>query len=121
MARLSMTRWSITTMPKIMPKIQTLSPALRGMTWHYRILRHPDGTLALHETFCDAEDRMTSYTARPVSFVVYADEGREALIQSLQRALRDAIERPILDIPDVPEVAEVEFPSKGRFVFDASR
>jgi hypothetical protein len=67
------------------------------MTWHYRVLRHPDGTLALHEVYCDEAGRPNRYTAQPVSFAVDADEGAEALLQAMRCALNDATTRPILD------------------------
>lgn len=68
------------------------------MTWNYRVLRHPDGALALHEVYYDASGRPDRYTAVPVSFAVDADEGLTGLIASLERALNDARERPILDV-----------------------
>jgi len=72
-------------------------------TWHYRFLRYTDGTLALHEVYCDEEGRPNGYTTRPISFAVDADEGHDGLVQSMKMALRDAVERPILDVPDLPE------------------
>ena len=75
-------------------------------TWHYRVLRYTDGTLALHEVYCVEEGRPNGYTARPISFAVDADEGHDGLVQSMKPALRDAIERPILDVPDLPEAAK---------------
>jgi len=66
-------------------------------TWHYRILRHEDGALALHEVYCDEAGEPTRCTVNPVSFGADADEGRDGVVQSLTRALRDARERPILD------------------------
>jgi hypothetical protein len=48
----------------------------------------------------------TATTARPISFAVDADEGHAGLVQSMKLALRDAIERPILDVPDLPEAAK---------------
>jgi hypothetical protein len=77
-------------------------------TWHYRVLRYTDGTLALHEVYCDEEGRPNGYTARPISFAVDADEGHAGLVQSMKLALRDAIERPILDVPDLPEGSDTQ-------------
>ena len=73
------------------------------MTWNYRILRYTDGTLALHEVYYDEAGQVKNYTARPISFAVDADEGHDGLVQSMKLALRDAIDRPILDVPDLPE------------------
>jgi hypothetical protein len=71
------------------------------MSWHYRILRHPDGTLALHEVYCDEAGRPNRYTEQPVSFSVDADEGADALVDAMKLALHDAINRPILDVSDI--------------------
>jgi hypothetical protein len=38
------------------------------MTWNYRVLRHPDGHLALHEVYYDKAGKPISYTARPIHF-----------------------------------------------------
>ena len=67
------------------------------MSWHYRVLRHPDGTLALHEVHGDERDRPHSYTEQPVGFVADAEEGLAGIVGALEMALRDARERPILD------------------------
>lgn len=66
-------------------------------SWHYRVIRQSDGLLGLHEVYCDDDGRPHSYTATPVGFVSDADEGLDGLIVSLERALRDARTRPILD------------------------
>jgi len=50
------------------------------MSWHYRILRHPDGILALHEVYCDGAGRPNRYTEQPISFAVDADEGAESTV-----------------------------------------
>jgi hypothetical protein len=39
---------------------------------------------------------------------VDADEGHAGLVQSMKLALRDAIERPILDVPDLPEGSDTQ-------------
>jgi hypothetical protein len=70
---------------------------------HYRVLRYTDGTLALHEVYCDEEGRPNGYTARPISLAVDGDEGHDGLVQSMQMALGDATDRLILDVPDLPE------------------
>lgn len=67
------------------------------MSWHYRVLRHPDGWLALHEVHCDETGRPHSYTTEAVSFGANADEGLDCIVHALEMALKDARERPILD------------------------
>lgn len=71
------------------------------MTWHYRVLRHPDGSLALHEVFCDEAGRPDRYTEQSISFSVDADEGLGDLIAMLHTAAADAISRPILDTSEI--------------------
>jgi hypothetical protein len=88
------------------------------MTWNYRVLRYTDGTLALHEVFYDDEGRPNGYTARPISFAVDADEGHDGLIQSMKMALGDAIERPILDVPDLPGTPVQQEPLNGNTSYD---
>jgi hypothetical protein len=71
------------------------------MAWNYRVLRHPDGHLALHEVYYDNAGKPISYTAKPIHFAVDEDEGLPGLTASLELALRDAKERPILDISEI--------------------
>lgn len=57
------------------------------MSWNYRVLRHEDGSFALHEVY-----------------------------DSLERALRDARERPVLDAVDIGKRGlnnSLEFGSAG--------
>ena len=69
------------------------------MTWNYRIIVF--GTYdALHEVYYDDEGRPTGYTASPATFLIDADEFKDepdALVKSLEMALRDALELPMLD------------------------
>lgn len=67
------------------------------MSWSYRILRHPDGSVALHEVYFHEDGQPHSYAEPPASFVLDGDEGPQGIIASLERALRDARERPVLD------------------------
>lgn len=67
------------------------------MSWNYRVLRHLDGSLALHEVYY-RKGKPVSCTLNPVCFGVDGDEGLQGLIASLELALRDARERPILDV-----------------------
>lgn len=67
------------------------------MSWHYRILRHSDGSLALHEVYCDAKGRPNRYTTNPACFAADAAEGAEGIVSALRHALSDAMNRPILD------------------------
>ncbi|WP_428535077.1 hypothetical protein [Rhodopila sp.] len=73
------------------------------MTWHYRVLRHPGGLLALHEVYCDEAGRPNGYTGQPMSFCADADDGPDGIITYLERALSDAKNRPILATSDFQE------------------
>jgi hypothetical protein len=69
-------------------------------TWNYRIIKH-DGAdnaghewFGLHEVYTD--DRGLSWTENPLSFVCDTEEGSEGIIKSLEMALADARNRPVL-------------------------
>lgn len=75
------------------------------MTWHYRLILH-DGDLrglwiGLHEVYFEG-DTVTGWTEDAVAFQCDAEEGPEGLIRSLEQALRDARERPMLRESDLP-------------------
>ena len=67
------------------------------ITWNYRILRHEDRTFALHEVYYDETGEPRAYTAEPIGFYADEEEGPDAIVASLEMALRDARERPILN------------------------
>lgn len=72
------------------------------MTWNYRVLRHEDGSLALHEVYYDKAGRPRGFTRDPVGFAVDAEEGLAGLTASFEQALQDARKRPILDVAEIP-------------------
>jgi hypothetical protein len=51
------------------------------MSWNYRIVRHPNGDLALHEVYYDEAGRPDGVTAAPVGFAADAEEGVGGLIR----------------------------------------
>ena len=70
------------------------------MTWSRRAIRHDDGRLALHRV--DDEGRAAGRRPeRPVGLAVDADESVEEIERSLRTALRDLLERPILDVVEI--------------------
>lgn len=71
------------------------------MSWNYRVIRHEDGTLALHEVYYDEAGTPVMYTVEPANFAVDADEGLSDLIAALETALRDAKERPVLNAQEI--------------------
>ena len=70
-------------------------------TWNYRVVRHGRGTesewLGLHEVHYE-DGKPVGATAEPVRFV--SDVSIEDLVASLERALSDSRERPVLDFED---------------------
>lgn len=67
------------------------------MTWNYRIVRTEtkDGPMwDLHEVYYDDAGRPIARTADPTDFG--SDEGPEGVIASLEMALSDAKNRPVL-------------------------
>ena len=77
------------------------------MTWNYRIVRHADGNLALHEVYYDDSGWPTNRTAEPISFACDAEEGTAGIISSLQMALRDA-RQPVLDDAEIFDARSAE-------------
>ncbi len=88
------------------------------MPWNYRIVRyreHPEaGSLpdesiqayGLHEVFYNSQGEAYAMTAQPCSFAsdYFDDTGATPItdiIASLERALRDAKNRPVFDEPEV--------------------
>lgn len=64
------------------------------MTWNYRILDH--GThFDLHEVYYDNAGRPAGWAAEPLNI---ASETPEELIESLELALNDARNRPVLKV-----------------------
>jgi len=82
------------------------------MSWDYRIVRCRDGWFGLHEVHYDDDDRPTGMN--PAYFQVRAEDGPQAIVESLQMALRDAMGRRILreaetwpEEPEKPDEAEM--------------
>lgn len=71
------------------------------MTWNYRIIQHKEGHFALHEVYYNEAGKPDGLTDSPVSFGADKDEGPEGIITSLELALKDARERPVLNISDI--------------------
>lgn len=69
------------------------------MTWNYRIVRHADGSLALHEVYYDSEGTPSARSSEPTFFVVDEEEGSEGLIKSLEMALESVKKHGVLDDP----------------------
>lgn len=81
------------------------------MTWNYRILRHRDGTLALHEVYYDEQGQPRAYTERPAGFAVDPEDGPEGVQAALETALRDARERPVLDAETIADPGAIKIQS----------
>ena len=76
------------------------------MTWNYRIIRRKNGSFGLHEVFYDEAGTPHSMTVDPVEFAADAEEGEQGIIASLETALRDARNRPVLDERNFPTEEE---------------
>ena len=68
--------------------------------------RYDDGDVGLHEVYYDDQGTPVMMTEQPVGFVASAEEGAQGLIRSLELALQDAQNRPILDSRDIPGTIE---------------
>ena len=80
------------------------------MTWNYRIVRHPQSWLALHEVYYGEDGQPNGYGENPASFGANEDEGTAGIIRALEMALRDARERPVFDpeAPTPPQTPDVD-------------
>jgi hypothetical protein len=71
--------------------------------WNYRLIHH-DGEpqwIGLHEVYY-ADGEVDSWTIEPVSFSCdYEDDGKNSLIKSLEMALNDARNKPMLTLSAV--------------------
>lgn len=69
--------------------------------WNYRVIRYADGGYGLHEVYYNIEgDNKESWTLEPISFTCGEEEGQQGIVESLKRALRDAENRPVLQIDE---------------------
>lgn len=64
------------------------------MSWNYRVIRYEKGGFGLHEVFYDEAGKPNGMTEKPIEFV---GDTLDDLTGSLEMALRDARERPVLD------------------------
>ena len=73
------------------------------MTWNYRIVRYrnPEHGYGLHEVYYDQFSTIVNIGAAPASFVAHPEEGAAGIIKSLERALKEAQERPVLNESDL--------------------
>lgn len=76
------------------------------MTWNYRIVCYKlSGHFGLHEVFYDDQGQPVGMTARAIGFSCDKEEGPQAIISSLQSALRDAGGKPVLAEGDIVQAA----------------
>lgn len=69
--------------------------------WNYRALKHPDGTVAIHEVFYGEDGKPDSCSAEPTGFV---GDSLEDLKSNLELAKRGLVER-VLDYENFDEGA----------------
>ena len=78
-------------------------------SWNYRIIRYADGGYGLHEVgydhdICPTAPRCAceaqTYAVEPADFVCDEEEGYTGIIASLKRAIEDAENNTILQIPE---------------------
>lgn len=70
------------------------------MSWNFRVMRHEDGGLAVHEVHYDAAGRPRACSAEPATFAVPETEDAPALTRNLLRAARNARTLPVLERSD---------------------
>lgn len=84
------------------------------MTWNYRIVKFKntprnkeftgeDHYYALHEVYYNEAGKPDGITENPITFVCDEEEGPDGITRSLERALKDAKNRPVLRAEDLTE------------------
>lgn len=68
------------------------------MTWNYRLLKYPHGSVAVHEVYYDDDGEIYAYTEDPVSF---GGNDKEDAIRGLELALKDVIKYEVLDKAEI--------------------
>jgi hypothetical protein len=76
-------------------------------TWNYRVVKHPQGHMALHEVHYE-DGKPTGMTNDPITFgtdaYIVSESGDEAarqeVISALEMALRDAKKHPVVIPPE---------------------
>lgn len=74
------------------------------MTWNYRVMRHGNGWLAIHEVHYFDDGKGMNCTVRPVDV---SGESIEELRGDLERMMR-ALDEPILAMPQFEENLDEE-------------
>ena len=85
------------------------------MSWNYRIIDHGDH-LALHEVHYDEAGAVKAYTADAIEFVADPEEGPADIVGSLERALTNARDLPVLKAEDLPKGADTSVDPKDPFL-----
>lgn len=57
--------------------------------WNYRVLRHHDGSLAIHEVFYDGDGKPESCSKGPTGFVGDSLDELASVLKRAERALRE--------------------------------
>lgn len=79
-------------------------------TWNYRLIRHPadprhpfsEAWIGLHEVYYDSDGEVVAWSEKPITFACDADEGREGIVKSLERALTTLATTEMLDVTTLP-------------------
>jgi hypothetical protein len=68
------------------------------MTWRYGVMKHPDGTFAVHEIYLDKKGNPDAWTEEPVDLGGFED--LQDLEDSLLAMMNDVEAYPVLDYPE---------------------
>lgn len=71
------------------------------MTWNYRAVRHPDGTITLREVYYDNDGNPEMMTAEPIQICAYEPEGEslDTIVDQLDRIRESILKHGVLDDP----------------------
>ena len=59
--------------------------------WNYRVLRHSDGSVAIHEVFYDDRGKPHRCSAEPTGFISESVEGLTSTLELARRALAEQV------------------------------
>jgi hypothetical protein len=62
------------------------------MSWNYRLIKHKDGLVGLHEVFYDEQDNPKAYT----KFAVFYGDDVEDVLREMRNALNDSENQAVL-------------------------
>lgn len=90
------------------------APDRRSWSWHYRLLRQEDGTIAVHEVYQDRRGNLMAYKDEPIPAVSRDDPAYLDLAMLYEPALRLAQQKPVLERDVIATLEPLPTYGRGR-------